>query len=114
MAFVSGKKVTQATSDATPVEIDIPIVTGSFQVGIIAAVGDDSARRIWLAIAGMKLIAGAASLLSPYASILDGVGDAALSTASIDITANAGNMRVTLTGIAATDINWTVDIKQIL
>lgn len=112
MAYVSGKKATQSTSDDTPVNIDVPIATGAYQVGIIASSADS--RRIWLAYAGFKLIAGTATLLSAYASLLDGVGDAPLSTATINITASAGSMRITLTGIAATDIDWEIDVKQIL
>lgn len=112
MAFASGRIATQATADDTPVNIDVPVVTGAFQVGIIAATGDS--RRLWLTMAGMKLFGGTAALLGTYNSILDGVGDAPLSTATIDITANAGNMRITLTGIAATNIDWDIVVKQIL
>ena len=111
MAFVTGRKSSHATSDNTPLEVDLPVATGVFEVGVQAATGAE--RHIWYGYAVLKVVGGVATLLDAFAPTID-AGDAGLATATMGVTTTSGSLRVTLTGIAATDIDWQINIKQIL
>lgn len=99
-----------STSNATPANLDFAVTGGVFRVYIQAASGND--RKTWELATGVKVISGTATVLGSVVNVLNGVGDLSLTTALASVSANGGNIRVTLTGIAATNIDWVVKLVK--
>lgn len=105
---VTSESTSRSTSDASTQNEDFTITDGVYTVIVEAASSND--RKTWVKTFAIKNIGGTATILGAITDVLAGVGDVGLSTASISVTVNSGSVRVGLTGIAATSINWRVKL----
>lgn len=101
----------EETADDTPEVRNYIIDTGTYEAAIQLSSGDN--RKMIVFMFGLKLIAGTATIIDSVATILS-VDDAGLAAATAVITTNAESMRITLTGIAATDIVWIIRLRKLL
>lgn len=104
-----------ATADATvtPFTISKPDKkqVQTLRVLVSAAKSDGSAGASWVLTAAVRCnSAGVLSLIGAV-SPLATEADAALAAATADIVVSGGNVNLSVAGVAATAINWTVNVE---
>ena len=110
---ISTVQTTDATADVTLFTITLAEDEAITINATIAAAIDDYSGAIGGTVSGSarRPAAGAATLISsPNATIYDDIG----ATADFDITVSGNDVRVSVTGVAATTINWRAQLHYVL
>ena len=106
------------TSGAVTATLDIPVPTGSIMtyeafinLGDISDGAGGAAGGHMARIGAIKNAAETVALIGADTAFFTDILSGTLATATAVFTANATNLRLTVTGIAAIDIDWLYEIK---